>query len=44
MKAEFEAEAAAKDIEVEVCEFDQVVDATESDGNNETLADDKTEE
>ena len=44
MKAEFEAEAAAKDIEVEVCEFDQVVDATESDGTNETPADDKTEE
>ena len=44
MKAEFEAEAAAKDIEVEVCEFDQVVDATESDGTNEVPAEDKTEE
>ena len=44
MKAEFEAESAAKDIEVEVCEFDQVVDATESDGTNEAPADDKAEE
>ena len=44
MKAEFEAEAAAKDIEVEVCAFDEVVDATENDGTNETPADDKTEE
>ena len=44
MKAEFEAEAAAKDIEVEVCAFDEVVDATESDGTNESPADDKTEE
>ena len=44
MKAEFEAQAAAKDIEVEVCDFDQVVDATESDGTSETPADDKTEE
>lgn len=44
MKAEFEAQAAAKDIEVEVCAFDEVVDATESDGTSETPADDKTEE
>ena len=44
MKAEFEAEAAAKDIEVEVCAFDEVVGATESDGTNESPADDKTEE
>ena len=44
MKAEFEAQAAAKDIEVEVCDFDQVVDATESDGTNEAPADDKAEE
>ena len=44
MKAEFEAQAAAKDIEVEVCAFDEVVDATEGDGTNEAPADDKTEE
>ena len=44
MKAEFEAQAAAKDIEVEVCAFDEVVDATESDGTNEAPADDKAEE
>ena len=44
MKAEFEAQAAAKDIEVEVCAFDEVVDATESDGTTKAPADDKTEE
>ena len=44
MKAEFEAECAAKDIDVEVCAFDEVVDATESNGTNEAPADDKTEE
>ncbi len=40
MKAEFEAECAAADIDVEIGEFDDIVDATESDGTSE----DKTEE
>ena len=44
MKAEFEAECAAKDIDVEIGEFDDVVDATASDGADEAPADDKPEE
>ena len=40
MKAEFEAECAAKDIDVEIGEFDDIVDATASDGADE----DKPEE
>ncbi len=44
MKAEFEAECAAKDIDVEIGEFDDIVDATASDGADESPADDKPEE
>ena len=44
MKAEFEAECAAKDIDVEIGEFDDIVDATASDGADEAPADDKPEE
>ena len=44
MKAEFEAECAAKDIDVEIGEFDDVVDATASDGADEAPAGDKPEE
>ena len=44
MKAEFEAECAAKDIDVEIGEFDDIVDATASDGADDAPADDKPEE
>lgn len=44
MKAEFEAECAAKDIDVEIGEFDDIVDATASDGADEAPAGDKPEE
>ena len=44
MKAEFEAECAAKDIDVEIGEFDDIVDATASGGSDEAPADDKPEE
>lgn len=36
LKAEFESEPAASDIDVEICEFEDVVDATENDGVNKT--------